>query len=483
VNPLDLDLFALAEALRRGELGPLEVTRTYLDRIQAEDPRLGAFLGVPAEKALARARDLEALPPSDRGLLHGVPFAWKDNLHLAGEPLTCGSRILQGYVAPYTATCLERLLAAGAVPLGRTNMDEFAMGSSTETSAFGPTRNPWDPARVPGGSSGGSAAAVAARLAPAALGSDTGGSIRQPAALCGITGLKPTYGRVSRYGLVAFGSSLDQVGPLCRTARDAGLLLAAMGGPDPRDPTTLAEPLPSGLAAISPRAEGLRLGLLVEHMGETVEEGVRERVREALAVLEDLGVQIREVRLPLAEYALPAYYLASASEASSNLARFDGIHYGLRVDRGRGLHALYEATREAGFGREVKRRILLGTFCLSRGYYDAWYKKALQARTLLGRAYEELFREVDVLAGPTSPHRAFPLGEKLQDPVQMYLCDSLTAGANLAGLPALSLPCGFAGGLPVGLQLTGPPLSEERLLSLGAAFQEATDHHLAEPKP
>ena len=482
MNLFSLALHALAEALGNGELGPLEVTRAYLERIEQRDASLGAFLGWAPEKALARARKLESLPPSERGPLHGVPFAWKDNIHLAGEPLTCGSRILAGYRAPYSATVMDRLLRAGAVPLGRTNMDEFAMGSSTETSAFGPTRNPWDETRVPGGSSGGSAAAVAARMVPAALGSDTGGSIRQPAALCGVTGLKPTYGRVSRYGLVAFGSSFDQVGPLARTARDAGLLLSVMAGPDPRDPTTLPEKVPPGLARLRPAVKRLRIGLLKEHLGEGVEEGVRDKVLEAVGTLENLGARVEEVSLPQAEFALPAYYLAAVSEASSNLARFDGVHYGRREDPGRGLRALYEATREAGFGKEVKRRILLGTFCLSRGYYDAWYKKALQARAVLAEGFARLFEKVDLLAGPTSPHRAFLLGEKLEDPVRMYLCDALTAGASLAGLPALSLPCGFSGGLPVGLQLTGPPLSEERLLAAGAAFQEATAHHLAEPE-
>ena len=478
---LQLDLPGLARALRQGDLGPLEVTRACLDRIEEKDPALRAFLGVCADRALERARELEALPPGERGPLHGVPFAWKDNLHLEGEPLTCGSRILEGYRAPYTATALERLLRAGGVPLGRTNLDEFAMGSSTETSAFGPTRNPWDRHRVPGGSSGGSAAAVAARMIPAALGSDTGGSIRQPAALCGVTGLKPTYGRVSRFGLVAFGSSLDQVGPLARSARGAALLLRLTAGPDPRDSTTLEALPPPGPEELRPRARGLRIGILADHMGEGVDPLVRKRVEEALEVFRELGAECREVRLPQVEFALPAYYLISASEASSNLARYDGVHYGLRKSGSGDLLSLYEATREAGFGREVQRRILLGTFCLSRGYYEAWYQKALQVRALLSRRFAALFREVDLLAGPTAPHPAFLLGEKLEDPVGMYLCDVLTAGANLAGLPALSLPCGSAGGLPVGLQLTGPPLSEEILLAAGAAFQEATDHHRQEP--
>ncbi len=483
MNLFALDAFELVRALREGALGPLEVTRAYLERIEERDPGLGAFLGVTAGRALDRARELEGLPPAERGPLYGLPFAWKDNLHLEGETLTCGSRMLEGYRAPYTATALERLLQAGAVPLGRTNMDEFAMGSSTETSAFGPTRNPWDPARVPGGSSGGSAAAVAARMVPAALGSDTGGSIRQPAALCGVTGLKPTYGRVSRYGLVAYGSSLDQVGPLARTARDAALLLRALAGPDPRDPTTLAGSPPGAAPARSPRIQGLKIGLLREHMGRDVDRGVQARVREALAVMAGLGAKVEEVSLPGAEFALPAYYLTAVSEASSNLARFDGIHFGLRVDPGRGLRDLYSATRRAGFGEEVQRRILLGTFCLSRGFYEAWYKKALQARTFLSGAFARLFTKVDLLAGPTSPQPAFLLGEKTQDPLGMYLCDALTAAANLAGLPALSLPCGFSRGLPVGLQLMGPPLSEERILEAGIAFQSVTDHHEAEPAP
>ncbi len=482
MNLFSLEARELAAELRRGSLGPVEVTRAFLERIEEKNPALGAFLAVTPERALKRAARLESLPPAERGPLHGLPFAWKDNLHLEGEPLTCGSRILEGYRAPYTATALQRLLQAGAVPLGRTNLDEFAMGSSTETSAFGPTRNPWDPSRVPGGSSGGSAAAVAARLVPAALGSDTGGSIRQPAALCGVTGLKPTYGRISRYGLVAFGSSLDQVGPLARTARDAGLLLSVLAGPDPRDPTTLPGQAPPPPVDPPEDLKGIRVGLVKEHMEQGLEAGVKERVLEALAVMEELGARVEEVSLPEAEFALPAYYLTAVSEASSNLARFDGIRFGARVDRDGDLGGLYEATRGEKFGLEVKRRILFGTFCLSRGYYEAWYKKALQARALLARALERLFARVDLLAGPTSPQAAFPLGEKLADPVGMYLCDSFTVAANLAGLPALSLPCGFTAGLPVGLQLMGPRLSEERILSAGAAFPPVTTHHQAEPE-
>lgn len=484
MDPTRLGLHELAAAAREGRLAPEEILESFLDRIRRRDGALHAFLEIGEAAARGRARALASLPASSRGPLFGVPVALKDNILMAGAPAECASRALAGFRAPYSAAAVERLLAAGAIPFGRTNMDEFAMGSSTENSAFGPTRNPWALDRAPGGSSGGSAAAVAARLAPAALGSDTGGSIRQPAALCGVTGLKPTYGRVPRHGLVAFGSSLDQIGPIARSAREAALLLGVLAGPDPRDATSRPEPLAPGLSDLRGRAKGVRIGLAREHLGAGVEQPVRDGILEALGALEGLGARIRDVEPRLEEFAIPAYYLLATSEASSNLARYDGVHYGARAGAEEGLLGLYERSREAGFGPEVKRRILLGTFCLSAGYADAWYKQALQARTLITLDFERIFTEVDLVIGPTAPHTAFRLGEKTADPLEMYLCDALTVSASLAGLPALSIPCGAdRSGLPIGLQITGPQLSEERILALAAAYQEVTPHHLREPNP
>jgi aspartyl-tRNA(Asn)/glutamyl-tRNA(Gln) amidotransferase subunit A len=482
----DLVGLTAAEIRRRvaaREASAEEVTRAHLDRLAAVEPAVDAFLLVATERALDRARRLDAA--LDRGEpsppLAGVPLAVKDVLHVEGLPTSCGSRILAGYRPPFAATAVTRLEAAGAVVLGKTNMDEFAMGSSTERSAFKPTRNPWDRERVPGGSSGGSAAAVAARVAPVALGTDTGGSIRQPAALCGVVGLKPTWGRVSRYGLVAFASSLDQVGILTRTVEDAALTSSALFGRDPLDATSADEPVPDFAGALDAGAEGLRVGVPWGFLAEGVETETMARFRESLDALESRGASIVEVALPSLPHAIATYYLVATAEASSNLARYDGVRYGLRAAGARGLGRLYGDTRDLGFGAEVKRRIILGTFALSAGYYDAYYLRAQKVRTLIRRDFESAFRACDVIATPTTPTPAFRLGEKTGDPLQMYLADIFTVPANLAGLPALSLPCGLAGGLPVGLQLQGRPFEEQTLLLAGAAYQKATRHHQLTP--
>jgi aspartyl-tRNA(Asn)/glutamyl-tRNA(Gln) amidotransferase subunit A len=478
---------ATASEIRRRvaarEVSCEEVARAHLARIAAVEPALDAFLLVAPERALATARRVdEALaggataPP-----LAGVPVAVKDVLHVDGLPTTCGSRILDGYRPPFASTAVRLLEAKGAVVLGKTNMDEFAMGSSTERSAWKPTRNPWDRSRVPGGSSGGSAAAVAARLAPLALGTDTGGSIRQPAAFCGVVGLKPTWGRVSRYGLVAFASSLDQAGPLARTVEDVALACSALFGRDPRDSTSADEPLPDFAPALRGEAAGLRVGVPWGFLAEGVDDETMARFRESLDVLKTAGGSVVDVPLPHLPHAVAAYYLVATAEASSNLARYDGVRYGLRAARGHDLPALYGATRDLGFGPEVKRRIILGTFALSSGYYDAYYLRAQKVRTLIRRDFDAAFEACDVIATPTTPTPAFRLGEKTDDPLQMYLADIFTVPANLAGLPALSLPCGLAGGLPVGLQLTARAFDEATLVRAGAAYQRVTTHHELAP--
>ena len=460
-----------------------EVTRAHLDRIAAVEPGIDAFLVVAPDRALDAARRLDAAlgrgeaPPP----LAGVPLAVKDVLHVPGLPTTCGSRMLEGYAPPFGATAVLRLEAAGAIVVGKTNMDEFAMGSSTETSAYKVTRNPWDVARVPGGSSGGSAAAVAARLAPLALGTDTGGSIRQPAAFCGVSGLKPTWGRVSRYGLVAFASSLDQAGPFARTVEDVALVSSALFGPDPLDATSAPEPVPDFTEALARGADGLRVGVPWEFLADGVEAETMARFRESLADLERAGAAVVEVALPHLPHAIATYYLVATAEASSNLARYDGVRYGRRAPGSHDLALLYGRTRDLGFGAEVKRRIILGTFALSSGYYDAYYLRAQKVRTLIRRDFEAAFGPCDVIATPTTPTPAFHLGEKTGDPLQMYLADIFTVPANLAGLPALSLPCGLAGGLPVGLQLIGRSFDEATLLRAGAAYQRATRHHELAP--
>ena len=482
-----LSLSELTARLAAGECSAVEVTRACLDQIQRCDGQVKAFLHVDAASALAQAEAADAArragaTPAERPLL-GVPVALKDNLATRDQPLTCGSRILENFVSPYDATVVEKLRAAGAVLLGRLNLDEFAMGSSTENSAFGPTRNPWDPARIPGGSSGGSAAAVAAREVPAALGSDTGGSVRQPAAHCGVVGLKPTYGRVSRYGLVAYASSLDQVGVLTRTVRDAATLLGVIAGHDPRDATSLPEPVPDYAAALGlGDLRGLKLGLPREYRIPGLHPEVRAAVDAAVNQLQALGAEPVEVSLPHTPYALAAYYIIAPAEASANLARFDGVRYGLRV-AGADPTEMYQRTRGAGFGPEVKRRILLGTYVLSRGYYDAYYLRAQKVRTLIRQDFLRAFEQVDALVTPTTPGPAFKLGEKASDPLQMYLEDIFTLSCNLAGLCGISLPCGFTRQprLPIGLQLLGPPLGEATLLRIAHAYEQATPWHPQAP--
>jgi len=472
----------LARRVARREVTAEALTREHLDRIAARDPGLGAFLTVLPDRALARAREVDAELAAGRrpGPLAGVPVAVKDLLHLEGVPTTCGSRILDGYRPPFTATAVARLEQAGAIVVGKTNMDEFAMGSSTENSAFQLTRNPWDRARVPGGSSGGSAVAVAAGLAALALGTDTGGSIRQPAALCGVVGLKPTYGRVSRYGVVAFASSLDQVGPLARTVEDVALAASVLFGADEADATSAAVAVPDFGAALAGGVQGLRVGVPWSFLREGVEAGVLEAFRAAVADLEAAGATTVEVALPHAPHAIATYYVVATAEASSNLARYDGVRYGLRAGAD-DLRRMYGETRDRGFGPEVKRRIILGTFVLSAGYYDAYYLRAQQVRTLIRRDFDQAFEACDVVALPTTPRPAFPIGDRTADPLQMYLEDVFTVPANLAGIPGLSVPCGLVGGLPVGLQLLGRPFDEATLFRAGHAYQQRTRHHLARP--
>ncbi len=468
----------LLEGLGQGAFSAQELAQHLLERIQAVDPQVHAYLRVEPERVLAQARQADRRRRSgDRSPLLGVPLAIKDVLVTRDMETTAGSRILQGFVPPYTATAVARLEAAGAILLGKTNTDEFAMGSSTENSAYGPTRNPWNLDRVPGGSSGGSAAAVAARLAPAALGTDTGGSVRQPAALCGVVGLKPSYGRVSRYGLIAYGSSLDQVGPITQDVADAALLLQIMAGPDPRDSTSLDAPVPDYRAVLDRTIQGLRIGLPHEYFTGGIQPEVDRAVRAAVAQLEDLGATVVPIRLRTLEMALPVYYLVATAEASANLARYDGIRYGRRAPAATVMDT-YRRTRGQGFGAEVKRRIMLGTYALSAGYYDAYYLKAQQVRTLIRQDFEAAFQQVDVIASPTSPTTAFRLGERTEDPLQMYLADIFTVSVNLTGMCAISVPCGFdEAGLPIGLQLMGPHLGEERILQVAYAYQQVTEWH------
>jgi len=475
-------LAELARALRAREVSSEELTRGYLARIERLDPQLNSFVTVTAEQALAQARAADtALAAGDAGPLTGLPLAHKDIFCTDGVLTTCGSRMLANFAAPYDATAVARLQAAGTVLLGKTNMDEFAMGSSNETSHFGPVRNPWDRERVPGGSSGGSAAAVAAGLVPAASGTDTGGSIRQPAALCGITGIKPTYGRVSRYGMIAFASSLDQGGVLTRSAEDAALLLGAMAGFDPRDSTSVDAPVPDYAATLGDDLAGLRIGLPREYFGDGVDPGVAAAIEGALDELRRLGAETVDISLPNSHLAVPAYYVIAPAECSANLARFDGVRYGYRCDAPRDLEDLYKRSRSEGFGAEVKRRVMIGTYALSAGYYDAYYLKAQRVRRLIGDDFRRAFEQVDVIAGPTAPTTAFRLGERVDDPITMYLSDIFTIAANLAGLPGMSLPAGFAAELPVGLQLIGDHFAEGRLLNVGHRYQQATDWHRRQP--
>lgn len=458
-----------------------ELTRAKLQRIEAYDGDLHAFLLVTADLALDRARSADrCIARGGAGPLTGIPMALKDILSTSGVRTTCGSKILGEYVPRYSAAVVERLFAAGCILLGKTNMDEFAMGSSTENSAFGPTRNPWDLARVPGGSSGGSAAAVAAGMATYALGTDTGGSIRQPASFTGTVGLKPTYGRVSRFGLVAFASSLDQIGPLTQTVEDAAAVLGVIAGHDARDSTSVNIPVPEYVSALNGDVRGLKVGIPREYFSEGMQATVRTSIDAAISRFADLGAEIVDVSLPNTGYALSTYYIISPAEAMANLARYDGVRYGLSCE-GSDVFDMFARTRESGFGREVKRRILLGTYALSAGYYDAYYLKAQKVRTLVRRDFEDAFRRVDALLTPTSPTTAFRVGERVDDPLQMYLSDVYTVPINIAGICALSLPCGLADGLPVGMQIIGPPFGEETILRLGDAFQRASGFHHTHP--
>jgi aspartyl-tRNA(Asn)/glutamyl-tRNA(Gln) amidotransferase subunit A len=481
----DRSLRELVDLVSRGDVSCREVVSSCLERIETVDPTVGAFVGLRKEEALREAEEADRARAAGavRGPLHGLPVGVKSIFCSPDLETTCCSRILEGFRAPFEATALRGLRDAGMVVVGTTNMDEFAMGSSTENSALKVTRNPWDLGRIPGGSSGGSVAAVASREVPVALGSDTGGSIRQPAALCGVVGLKPTYGRVSRYGLVAFASSLDQIGPIGRTVEDVALVLGPIAGHDPRDSTSIPAPVPDYPQALGGGIRDLRIGLPREYF---VEEGAEpeslERVQEAVRGLEGLGAKTCEVSLPHTAYGVAAYYLICTAEASSNLSRYDGVKYGLRVDAD-DLDEMYRLTRSQGFGREVKRRIMLGTFVLSAGYYDAYYRKAQQVRTLIRRDFEQAFEECDLLLTPTTPGPAWRLGERLEDPLAMYLADVFTVTVNLAGLPGLAVPCGYVGaGLPVGLQLIGRPLDEATLLRVGHAYQQETEWHLRRPE-
>ena len=479
----DTPIHELADAYRRGETTPTAVTEAHLARIARLDDRLGAYLTVTREQALraAAASDARYRAGTPLGPLDGAPLAYKDVLCTRGVRTTCGSRILEGFVPPYDATAIERLGAAGAVMLGKGNMDEFAMGSSTEYSAFKPTRNPWDLARVPGGSSGGPAAAVASGLAAGGLGTDTGGSIRQPAAFCGIVGLKPTYGRVSRYGLVAFGSSLDHIGPFARDVTDAALLLAAMAGADPRDATCVEAPVPDYAAALARGVRGLRLGVPDEYFIDGMDPEVERAVRDAVDVLRGLGATVERVSLPTTRHALATYYVIAPAEASSNLARYDGVKYGLRVAGAKDLIEMSSRTRAAGFGAEVKRRIMLGTYVLSAGYYEAYYGRAQKVRTLVRRDFDAAFARVDLIVAPMTPNVAFKLGEK-EDPLSMYLNDVFAVPADMTGLPAISVPCGFsAGGLPIGLQFIGRALDEAGVLRAAYAYEQATPWRARRP--
>ncbi|MGE5624220.1 MAG: Asp-tRNA(Asn)/Glu-tRNA(Gln) amidotransferase subunit GatA [Bacillota bacterium] len=476
-------LAELARDLKSRKISSEELTRTFLARIERFNPKLNAFITVLKDSALAEARAADQrLAAGQGGPLTGLPIVHKDIFCTAGVKTSCGSKMLDNFTAPYDATVVERLKQAGTVLLGKANMDEFAMGSSNETSWYGPVKNPWDETRVPGGSSGGSAAAVAARLAPAATGTDTGGSIRQPAALVGLTGLKPTYGRVSRYGIVAFASSLDQAGVITYTCEDTAMLMSAMAGFDPRDSTSVDRPVPDYVAELEKPVKGLRIGIPKEFFDKGLDPKVGEAVQAAIALYKRLGAEVKDVSLPNFWLSVPTYYVVAPAECSSNLARFDGVRYGYRCKDPVDLTDLYMRSRGEGFGAEVKRRIMTGTYVLSSGYYDAYYLKAQKTRSLIRRDFLEAFKNVDVIMGPTAPTPAFKLGEKVDDPVTMYLNDIYANGVNLAGLPGLSIPAGFVDGLPVGLQIIGNYFDEARLLAAGHRYQRETDWHTRLPK-
>jgi len=475
---LEMTLGELAGTIRIGRLSANEVMSATLTRVDTLQPRLKAFISVDGDRAMSLARKIDERRAGGHeiGLLGGVPVAVKDNMCTTFGATTCGSKIMAPFQAQENAHVIDRLESAGAIVIGKTNLDEFAMGSSTENSAFFTTANPWDMSRVAGGSSGGSTAAVAARILPGTLGSDTGGSIREPASYCGVVGLKPTYGRVSRYGLVAYGSSLDQIGPIARTAEDAALLLSVIAGHDRRDSTSANQPVPDYLAALDRPIRGLRIGVSEEYFGPGLNDEVRAATQAAIAMLESQGASVMAIHLPHMNYGIACYYLIATAEASSNLARFDGVHYGHRTQKPADIIDLYSSSRGEGFGAEVKRRIMLGTFALSSGYYDAYYLKALKVRTLIKRDFEDAFRDVDVIASPVAPTPAFRIGEKSEDPLAMYLEDIYTVSANLAGIPAISIPCGFdSGGLPIGLQLMGNYFAEDRLLNVAQQYQQVTN--------
>ncbi|MBN3941910.1 MAG: Asp-tRNA(Asn)/Glu-tRNA(Gln) amidotransferase subunit GatA [Nostoc sp.] len=478
----------LHQQLVKKERSAVEITQEALERIQALEPKLHSFLCVTADRALeqAGAVDTKIAAGEEIGLLAGIPVGIKDNMCTKGIPTTCASRILENFVPPYESTATQKLADAGAVMVGKTNLDEFAMGSSTENSAYQVTANPWDLSRVPGGSSGGSAAAVAAQECVVALGSDTGGSIRQPASFCGVVGMKPTYGLVSRYGLVAYASSLDQIGPFGNTVEDAAILLSAIAGYDPKDSTSLKVAIPNYAASLKPNFKPrgqLRIGIIKETFGEGLDSVVEQAVTKAVDQLQSLGAEIHIISCPRFRYGLPTYYIIAPSEASANLARYDGVKYGYRAPDADNLLSMYTRTRAAGFGTEVKRRIMIGTYALSAGYYDAYYLKAQKVRTLIKQDFEKAFGAVDVLVCPTSPTTAFKAGEKTTDPLSMYLNDLMTIPVNLAGLPSLSLPCGFdEQGLPIGLQLIGNVLREEQLFQVAYAYEQSTTWHLRKPQ-
>lgn len=475
----------LIAQFERRQLSAEQVTRAFLDQIERSDGQVRAFLHVDGDYAIAKAKLVDAKRSLGEpvGKLAGVPVAIKDVLCQAGRPTTCGSKILENFVPPYDATVIRKLTEADAVPVGKTNMDEFAMGSSTENSAYQITRNPWDLERIPGGSSGGSAAAVAACMAPLSLGTDTGGSIRQPASLCGVVGLKPTYGRVSRYGLVAFASSLDQIGPFSHDVTDCALIMEVIAGHDAKDSTSVDSPVPHYSETVEKPLTNLRVGVVREWFGEGLDADVERSVREAIEIYRRLGATIKEVSLPHSKYGVAAYYIVAPSEASSNLARYDGVHYGHRAREFDDMIDMYSRSRAEGFGAEVKRRIMLGTYALSAGYYDAYYVKALKVRRLIRQDFDQAFAEVDVVVGPTSPTAAFKAGEKADDPLAMYLSDIYTITANLAGIGGISIPCGFTQtGLPIGLQLLAPPFEEDRLLRAARMFERETDWHTRRPK-
>lgn len=479
----DKTLAELAQGLKSGEFSSVELTQAYLNRIKSEDDKYNSYITVTEEQALSQAKAAdEAIATGNAGAFTGLPFAHKDIFCTQGVRTSCASKMLDNFISPYNATVVEKFNAAGGVMLGKTNMDEFAMGSSNESSFYGPAKNPWNTECVPGGSSGGSAAAVAAQLAPAATGTDTGGSIRQPAALCGITGLKPTYGRVSRFGMIAFASSLDQGGPMTKTAEDAAMMLNVMAGFDKNDSTSVDREVPDYTADLNAPLKGLKIGLPKEFFMDDLDSDIAAQTQAAIREFEKLGAIVKEVSLPNTALSIPAYYIIAPAEASSNLSRFDGVRYGYRCEDPADLEDLYKRSRGEGFGPEVKRRIMIGAYALSEGFYDAYYNKAQQIRRLIRDDFAKVLTEVDVIMGPTTPHPAFKLGEKTSDPVAMYMEDIFTISLNLAGLPGMSVPCGTVNGLPTGLQIIGDYFAEQKLLNVAHQFQLATDWHTQSPQ-